>query len=418
MTTLKSCCDFQEGYVNPSQKIADYFGGDIKWLRASDLNGAYVHTTERMITDKGLKSAGVKSFIFEENTIAISKSGTIAELGILKNKMYGNRAVINIKVNKDKADLYYIFYLLKYKNEELKKKAFGSIQKNLYVSALETLELTHKDLSYQKKIAKTLFPIFSKIENNRAINEELKKIVKTIFDYWFIQFDYPNSKGDPYKKNGGKMIWNKILNREIPYDWTVGTFKDILTKIESGDRPHGGITKISDGIPSIGAENIITIGEYNFNQEKLIPKSFFNKMKSGIIESGDVLMYKDGLNLGRVSMFKNNFPYNECCINSHAFILRTNEKISQNYLYFWLDQDFIKKLIISTGMRAAQPGINQTDVLDFPILVPERKIIDKFEKIINSKIKMIFNNANENKLLTDQENLLLPMIMNDQINIS
>ena len=115
MSNLKNYCDFQEGYVNPSQKIPDYFGGSIKWLRASDLNGSFVHDTGRKLTEKGFKSAGASSLLFEKDTIAISKSGTIGELGILKDKMCANRAIINIKVKEKKSDLFYIFCLLKCK---------------------------------------------------------------------------------------------------------------------------------------------------------------------------------------------------------------------------------------------------------------------------------------------------------------
>ena len=419
MNKLKNFCDFQEGYVNPSQKISDYFGGSIKWLRASDLNGSLVYNTERNLSEKGFKSAGASALMFEKDTIAISKSGTIGELGILKDKMCANRAIINIKVKQNKSDLFYIFCLLKYKRDELIRKAFGgSIQDNLYISDLETIEVNHKDIDYQKKISKTLFPIFKKIEINKNQNDEVIKIIKLIFNYWFTQFEFPNSEGKPYKSSGGKMLWNKILNREIPNNWRVGTFKEVLKELESGDRPKGGITDIPHGIPSIGAENIISIGKYNFDEEKLVTKDYFKKMRTGIVKSGDVLMYKDGLSLGRVSMFKNDYPYKECCINSHVFILRTNEKISQNYLYFWLDQDFVKRVIISSGLSAAQPGINQKDVMDIPILIPKKELIKKFDIMVKSKIDMIFNNSKENKILNDQLEFFLPMIMNNQIKIS
>jgi len=137
--TLACCCEFQEGYVNPTQKEPRYFGGNIKWLRASDLNDGYVFNTERLLSEVGYKSAGKSAKMFEKETLAISKSGTIGSLGILKERMCGNRAVINIRVDSDLADLMYVFYTLKYKKSELIGRAGGSIQKNLYVSALETL---------------------------------------------------------------------------------------------------------------------------------------------------------------------------------------------------------------------------------------------------------------------------------------
>jgi type I restriction enzyme S subunit len=213
---LKICCKFQEGYVNPPQGINEYFDGPIKWLRASDLNDSYVVDTERTLSKLGFESAGKSAFLFKKSTLAISKSGTIGRLGILQDEMCGNRAVINIEVDKKLADLLYVFYTLKFKKREILRKAEGSIQKNLYVSALETISLNHTDINEQKQIASVLSALDSKIELNNKINAELEAMAKTIYDYWFVQFDFPSAKGKPYKSSGGKMVWNEELKREIP----------------------------------------------------------------------------------------------------------------------------------------------------------------------------------------------------------
>ena len=213
------------------------------------------------------------------------------------------------------------------------------------------------------------------------------------------------------------MVFNDELKREIPDGWEVGKFKDVLDELQSGNRPKGGIKNIEKGIPSIGAENILSIGKYNYGNEKIIPEEFFNKMTNGVVKSSDVLMYKDGASLGRVSMFKNGFPYEKCCINSHAFILRTNEIITQNFLYFWLDQDFMKEIIRRAGMRAAQPGINQENVKDLIILLPDIETVQNFEKLISSSIDKIFFNALENQKLADLRDWLLPMLMNGQVSV-
>ena len=101
MSEWKECklgdvCEFQEGYVNPSQNFSEYFDGNIKWLRATDLNNGNVYNTSRTLTEEGFLSAGKSAKLFKPNTIGISKSGTIGRLGILKDYMCGNRAVINI----------------------------------------------------------------------------------------------------------------------------------------------------------------------------------------------------------------------------------------------------------------------------------------------------------------------------------
>ena len=171
-TKLGQYCKFQEGYVNPSQKNSEYFDGDIKWLRAVDLNNSSVYTTSRTLTKAGFDSAGKSALLFKPNTIAISKSGTIGRLGMLKDYMCGNRAVINIEVS-DEVDLYYVYYWLLFKQKQIADLAVGTVQKNLYVSILENFVFRYVNIIEQKKISKVLKDIDDKIELNNKINKNL-----------------------------------------------------------------------------------------------------------------------------------------------------------------------------------------------------------------------------------------------------
>ena len=259
--------------------------------------------------------------------------------------------------------------------------------------------------------------IQNKIENNNKINEELEAMAKTIYDYWFLQFEFPNEEGKPYKSSGGKMVWNEELKKEIPEGWEFGSLKNILSELECGNRPKGGCNdSIKDGVPSIGAENIISIGKYDFSSEKYISKDYYLSLKKGIVKSNDVLLYKDGAGVGKSSMAKNNFPYEECAVNSHVFILRTKENnLYQNYLYLTLQKEYIKKILIDLSMKAAQPGLNQPSVESVPIIIPSTDIIVKFNNIIDILFNKIFSNSNENKELTSLRDFLLPLLMNGQV---
>ena len=135
---LEDLCTFQEGYVNPPQGHAEYFDGSVKWLRAVDINESYIINTSRTLTQIGFDSAKKSALLFEPDTIAISKSGTIGRLGLIGDFMCGNRAVINIKPN-DKALLTFLYAFLKSKQADFPELAVGSVQKNLYVSILEPL---------------------------------------------------------------------------------------------------------------------------------------------------------------------------------------------------------------------------------------------------------------------------------------
>ncbi|NLK94533.1 MAG: GIY-YIG nuclease family protein [Clostridiales bacterium] len=188
---FKSFCKFQEGYVNPSQKKAEYFDGPIKWLRATDLNNSVVFNTSKTLSQKGFESAGKSAYLFEPNTLAISKSGTIGRLGILKDYMCGNRAVINIKVDETKMSSQYVFYWLLNNQTYIQDLAVGSVQKNLYVSALEKLEIKDISIVEQNAISKILADLDKKIQTNNQINKKLEEMAQAIFKQWFVDFEFP-----------------------------------------------------------------------------------------------------------------------------------------------------------------------------------------------------------------------------------
>ncbi|WP_352283587.1 restriction endonuclease subunit S [Pseudoalteromonas sp. Q18-MNA-CIBAN-0097] len=186
---LSDCAKFQEGYVNPSQKHEEYFGEDIKWLRATDLNNANVYETSRKLSTIGFQSAGKSAYLFKPDTIGISKSGTIGRVGILKDYMCGNRAVINIQVNDKVANTKFIFYILKHYRPSIEQLAIGSVQPNLYTSALGSLEFFNPDLKTQNKIVNILSSLDDKIELNQQTNQTLEQMAQTLFKSWFVDFD-------------------------------------------------------------------------------------------------------------------------------------------------------------------------------------------------------------------------------------
>ena len=337
-----------------------------------------------------------------------------------KKYVASTKLMVLRKINND-VNLEYFYYWLT--NENFLKLLQSRAENRICSFPQITFDLLGEynvpipSLEVQTKIANMLKSIDSKIENNNKINTELEEMSKTIYDYWFLQFEFPNEEGNPYKSSGGKMVWNEELKREIPEGWEVGCFKDIISELECGNRPKGGIKDgINDGIPSIGAENIISIGKYDFSSEKYIPQEYFNSLKKGIVKSNDVLIYKDGAGIGHVSMAKNKFPYEKCAVNSHVFIVRSKyNNLYQNYIYLTLEKDYIKKILINLAMKAAQPGLNQPNIESIPIIIPTKNIIKEFNKSIDVIFDKIFLNANENKELTSLRDFLLPLLMNGQV---
>lgn len=181
---LSEFCDFQEGYVNPPQENIEYFDGKIKWLRAGDVNEAFIIDTERTLTEEGFKSAKKSAILFKPKSFAITKSGVIGRLGIVNDYMCGNRAVINI-IPKDIRHFSFIYLLLKEKQQEIIQFATGSAQKNLYVSMLEDLSFNAPLKEDIEVFNNRMIEVFNQIELNCKEINNLEKIIKRYF-YNFI----------------------------------------------------------------------------------------------------------------------------------------------------------------------------------------------------------------------------------------
>ena len=412
---LFDVCTFQEGYVNPSQKIRRYFGKEIKWLRTVDLNNSLIYDTSEHLSLEGYKSAGKSAYLFPEDSIAISKSGTIGELGIIKEKMCGNRAVINICVNKNSADLLYVFYLLKYKKKEIVSKAVGSIQKNLYISNLGTISINHDDIDAQKRISSILWLLDSKIINNKKINSEIELLAKTLYDYWFLQFDFPNEDGKPYKSSGGKMVYNDKLKREIPHGWEVKSVKDCIKSINTGLNPRNHFILNDGDIKYITVKNITTSGELDFsNCDTISQKSKDLINKRSMIDVGDIL-FASIAPLGRCYLIQEK-PIN-WEINESVFSIKPNNTNLSEYLYMYFMSDYFIKKAEHSSTGSIFAGIRISTLENELLIIPSGNILDSFSNKVRPFFKVKNVVSKEIQELIKLRDFLLPLLMNGQVTI-
>lgn len=171
--------------------------------------------------------------------------------------------------------------------------------------------------------------------------------------------------------NFKKSIWKRI------------NLKDYILSIETGKRPKGGAT--SEGIPSIGGEHINNFGGFNLEKDnlKFVPIEFFQKMKSGVIEKGDILVVKDGATTGKVAFVDDKFPLERACINEHIFLIRTKKELYSEYLYYYLRSSIGQKNIMNDFRGATVGGISR-NFIDFEIYLPpletQKKIVEVLEK--------------------------------------
>ena len=247
------------------------------------------------------------------------------------------------------------------------------------------------------------------VRRNKRRNGNLEQQAQALFKSWFVDFE-------PFK--GGEFVESKL--GRIPKELTISKIGDIPHKIESGKRPKGGAT--SEGIPSIGAENIKGLGFYDYSKTKYIPKDFASITNRGKISGYELLIYKDGGKPGyfipNYTIFGEGFPFEYMFINEHVFLLDLISREYNIFAYFYMQTSYIMNQLNSIGGKAAIPGINTKDIESLPIFTDDNKKVKEFGKIVLPMITTILKNSRENAHLTKLRNTLLPRLMSGELKIN
>ena len=389
----------------PRTAIEENYGGDIPFLTPSDdMSVKHVYFTKKTLSEKGVME--VKSCLLPIGSVCVSCIGSdLGKVVITTCKTVTNQQINSIVVN-EKNNNDFVYYLLTIVGKELNRISKTSTAVPIInKSTFSSFEARIPDLFTQSEIAGILSSLDAKIETNNKLNEKLEEMAQAIFKSWFVDFE--PFKDQPFHETELGMI---------PEGWEVCYLGDFIHEIETGKREKGGA--INYGIPSIGAEKIERISYYDFSSEKYISWDFYNNLKKGKIKDCDVLLYKDGAYTGKSTMFIDNFPYKECAINEHVFILRTNKKRYQSFLYLFLNQKKIKELIHSlASSKAAQPGLNQKEISSVMFIKPSEDILNNFENMIFPLLKHIVHNLKENQRLASLRDTLLPRLMSGEIKV-
>jgi len=242
----------------------------------------------------------------------------------------------------------------------------------------------------QQKIAKVLSTLDAKIELNNRINKELEAMAKTLYDYWFVQFDFPNVDGKPYKSSGGKMVYNEELKREIPEGWEVkklGKYAEIKRGdlITEKETLEGNVKVVAAGI------------NYSYLHSK------YNREKNTITISGS------GANAGHINFWREPIFASDCTT------IRGQNDIDTIMIlhHLYLLQDYI----YSQAKGSAQPHVYPEDIKQLYYVIASEKLIDKYQKIILPTNEKIAINQHEIQHLTQLRDFLLPMLMNGQVSV-
>ncbi|MBQ8241788.1 MAG: restriction endonuclease subunit S [Bacteroides sp.] len=341
--------------------------------------------------------------------ILYSVVGSFGKPVLIKdNKKFAfQRHIAILRPNSSIVDSRYLYYVMLTREFYMQADsvAIGAAQRTISLTSLRNMKVKLPSLDFQQRIATILSRYDSLIENYQKQIKLLEESAQRLYKEWFIDLRFPGHEN------------TKIVDG-VPEGWEKICIDNLVGKLESGSRPKGGIdTSIKDGVASVGAENVIGLGQYNFSSEKLVSYDFYNNAKKGRIENKDILIYKDGAYIGRTSLFQDNFPHKEAMINEHVFLLHTKKEVNQYFLFFTLYQKVYFEKMQKLNKNAAQPGLNQNAIKSLKLLMPNEKLIVRFDEIISPMMKVLFDLANQIRHLTEARDRLLPKLMSGEIKV-
>lgn len=260
--------------------------------------------------------------------------------------------------------------------------------------------------STQQKIASVLSSLDAKIELNNRINAELEAMAKTLYDYWFVQFDFPNAEGKPYKSSGGAMVWSEELKREIPQGWRVDELSNLFQFNPTLSLKKGAISSYID-MDALPIEGYMT---------KSVQKKEFNggvKFNNGDLIVSRITPCLENGKTGLITLLEGN----EVGFGSTEFIvLRGKEMPLSGFASFLARSDLFRKYAIANMLgTSGRKRVEASALAKFLIAIPQNEVLKKFEEFTTPIFQQTTANVNENQQLAQLRDWLLPMLMNGQV---
>ena len=393
----------------PKTSVKEYWDGDIDWLAVADFNTSnrYVSTASKKITELGLNNSNTK--MLEKGDLIISARGTVGAIAQLTKPMAFNQSCFGLRGKKNKLETDYLYYWLKNYVDILLNKSQGSVFNTINLSTFDDIKIDLPNIENQRSISNFLTSLDNKIQINNQINQELESMAKTLYDYWFVQFDFPDQNGKPYKSSGGKMVYHPELKREIPEGWGVEKLGDIAQTGSGGTPKSTNSLYYTDGeVPWINSgelsQTVIT-GTSNFITEEGLKNS-----NAKLFPSGTILVAMYGATAGKVS-----FLAFEASTNQAICAIMLSDVRMRYYLKNVIEDLYQYLVNLSTG--SARDNLSQDMIKNIKVVIPSNEILDRYYHFSNNIIKELTKKQQENEQLTQLRDWLLPMLMNGQVKV-
>jgi type I restriction enzyme, S subunit len=389
------------GGGTPSTKVESYYGGEISWITPRDLTNykkRFISKGERNITELGLKNSSAR--ILPKNSILLTSRAPIGYLVIAEKEVCTNQGFKSLIVNPEKADYNFVYYLIKSNIERIKGLGTGTTFAEISGNVVKNLKFILPSLPTQTAIAEILSSLDDKIELNNKINQELENLAQTLFKQWFIDFEFPNENGEPYKSSGGEMVDSEL--GEIPKGWEVNTLKDEFF-LNMGQSPKG------DTYNENGDGMIFFQGRSDFGFR-------FPSLRMYTTDPKKVAKKFETLISVRAPVGDINMSETECCIGRGLGSISHPENFFSYTYYKMLSiQDELKSY---DNEGTVFGSINKETLGNIKTIIPSKLIAYNFNELVGEKDSLIYNFTYQNRELTNLRDTLLPKLISGKLEIN
>jgi type I restriction enzyme S subunit len=333
---------------------------------------------------------------------------------------------IRARLTSKKITPLFLFYFTKTERfKSMISSSGGTSIQNLNQEILSKVKLPLLQILAQNKITKVLSDLDAKIELNNKVNDNLEQMAKTLYDYWFVQFDFPDTNGNPYRTSGGKMVWNEELKREIPEGWEVKTFSEWINNDKSGDwgkeQAEGNYTEKVYCIRGADINGLNGTGELKSPERYILEKNLHKTL-----DPADLIVEISGgsptQSTGRLAFITEGtlarFDAPIICSNFCKAVTLKNKKLLYNFVYHWKS---IYDAGVLFGYEGKTSGIKNllfdSFVSSHYTVVPEETLAEKFYDFMEPIQAKKQKNLKENQELASLRDWLLPMLMNGQVSV-
>lgn len=419
-TTLGEVSEIITGPFGSMLHQSDYVSSGIPVIMPQDIGNRVLDKSK--IAYVGEHDASrLSRYKVELSDIVYARRGDVEKHAFIGAEDVGalcGTGCLRVRVDTRKASpLYISFYLNRPETRRwISQHAVGSNMPNLNTQILGDVPLELPKIEKQHRIVAILDSIDTKLQVNKEICAELDSMTKTIYDYWFTQFDFPDADGNPYCSSGGTMEWNAQLKRKIPLGWKVAPLATVITGINTGLNPRDNFVLGKGDVQYLTVKNLTTAGTIDFSGCDTIDeeaRAIIHRRSD--ISIGDIL-FASIAPLGRCYLIQST-PEN-WDINESVFSIRGNsEHVTPEFLYMYFMSDAFIKGATSSSTGSIFKGIRINTLLDMVAVIPPKHIAEAFSGQIKEILALKAQKSDENMELTKLRDWLLPMLMNGQATV-